>query len=327
MDLILTNNTWNDEEVILKPYKVDFDIGVQNDFVITFEGIKTIDDGTVLYIPNSEFGGIIKTDKTVTSANTIQYGGYTWRGMLDKKIIRPAKDQDYVTVSGEINSVIGMIIDPEFSGHIVHSSVDTGVVINNYQFDRYCSILNGLTKMLKSVGYKLKISYIQEEKGNPGYVEVSAAPIIDYSETIELSQDSKMDFTFENINNGINHLICLGKGELKERVVIDLYVQDDGTIGKSQYYSGIDEIVSVYDFSSAESDELETKGIEKLQDLMNSQSFEMDIAKLSLDVDIGDIVGGRDYRNDNYIKQPISEKVLKIENSKVSIEYKLEGEK
>lgn len=326
MDLILTNSKWNDVEAIIEP-NADFDIGVKNDFVITFKGIKEIEDGAVIYVPDSEFGGIIKTDKTVTSTNTIQYGGLSWRGILDKRIIVPPRNNDYKIVSGELNSIIAEIIDPMFDGKIIASKSDTDVSVTSYQFDRYCTVLEGLKKMLKTVGYRLKIIYIQCEKGEQGYVEVSAVPIEDFSETIELSQDSQMNFTFENINNGVNHLICLGKGELQERIIIDLYVQKDGSIGKTQYYKGIEEITETYDFSSAETDELEEKGIEKIKDLMNKQSFQMDITKLSIDVDIGDIVGGRDYRNNNYIKQPINEKILKINGRKTSLEYKLEGEK
>ena len=47
--------------------------------------------------------------------------------------------------------------------------------------------------MLKSVGYRLQIRYVQQERGQPGYVELSAVPIEDYSEKIELSQDSRLN--------------------------------------------------------------------------------------------------------------------------------------
>ena len=37
------------------------------------------------------------------------------------------------------------------------SNVDTGVSVTNFQFDRYCTLLDGLVKLLKSKNYKLQI--------------------------------------------------------------------------------------------------------------------------------------------------------------------------
>lgn len=180
--------------------------------------------------------------------------------------------------------------------------------------------------MLKSVGYRLQIRYIQQERGQPGYIELSAVPIVDYSEQIELSQDSQLNFTFKNRRNGVNHLICLGKGELQDRQVIDLYVQEDGSIGSEQYYTGVREVAATYEDTSSETDELEEKGREKLQELMNSTSFGMDVETLNMDVAIGDIIGGRDYLTGLYAKKPITKKIYKVEDGKSSLEYEIEGD-
>ena len=198
--------------------------------------------------------------------------------------------------------------------------------MTNYQFDRYCTLLAGITKMLKSVGYKLHIEYIQQERGQPGYVELSAVPIVDYSERLELSQDSRLNFVFDEMKNGVNHLICLGKGELQDRQVIDLYVGENGSIGTMQYYTGIQEVAETYEDTSSESNELEEKGREKLQELMNSTSFSMDVESLDMEVEIGDIIGGRDYVTGMYAAKPIAKKIYKVEGGKTSLEYEIEGD-
>ena len=213
-----------------------------------------------------------------------------------------------------------------YTANIEETVGKNGSVVTNYQFDRYCTLLAGITKMLKSVGYKLHIEYIQQERGQPGYVELSAVPIVDYSERLELSQDSRLNFVFDETKNGVNHLICLGKGELQERQVIDLYVQEDGSIGTTQYYTGIQEVVETYEDTSSESDELEEKGREKLQELMNSTSFSMDVESLDMDVEIGDIIGGRDYVTGMYAAKPIAKKIYKVEGGKTSLEYEIEGD-
>ena len=308
---------------------IDIAIGEENNYEIKVRRDKWNSEytfGNAFYIKETEYGGIIGEVDTNTAEDTISLLGMTWRGMLDKKIICPPPGSDYKTVSGELNLVLNDLVTEHFDDYFVVLQVDTGASLANYQFDRYCTLLTGVTKMLKSVGYRLQIRYIQQERGQPGYVELSAVPIVDYSEQIELSQDSQLNFTFRNCRNGVNHLICLGKGELQDRQVIDLYVQEDGSIGTEPYYTGVQEIAATYEDTSSESDELEEKGREKLQELMNSTSFSMDVESLGMEVEIGDIIGGRDYVTGMYAVKPIAKKIYKVEDGKTSLEYKIEGD-
>lgn len=327
--LILADQNLRDIKPVMDA-GIDFAIGTdENDYEIKIRRDRWDERyayGNIFYIKNTEFGGIIGRKKINTAEDTISLYGRTWRGKLDKKIIRPPAGQDYRKVSGELNAVLDTLVTEQFNDYFVVSQMDTGVSVTNYQFDRYCTLLAGITKMLKSVGYKLHIEYIQQERGQPGYVELSAVPIVDYSERLELSQDSRLNFVFDETKNGVNHLICLGKGEFQERQVIDLYVQEDGSIGTTQYYTGIQEVVETYEDTSSESDELEKKGREKLQELMNSTSFSMDVESLGMDVEIGDIVGGRDYVTGMYAAKPIAKKIYKVSGGKVSLEYEIEGD-
>lgn len=326
--LILADQNLKDIAPVMDA-EIDIAIGEENDYEIKIprdEWRSEYTFGNAFYVKDTEYGGVIGEVDTSTAEDTISLLGRTWRGMLDKKIIRPPAGQDYKKVSGELNTVLGELITEQFDDYFVVSQDDTGVSLTNYQFDRYCTLLSGINKMLKSVGYRLKIRYVQQERGQPGYVELSAVPIVDYSEQIELSQDSQLNFTFKNCRNGVNHLICLGKGELQERQVIDLYVQADGSIGSEPYFTGIREIAATYEDTSSETDELEEKGREKLQELMNSTSFSMDVETLNMDVAIGDIIGGRDYLTGLYAKKPIAKKIYKVEDGKNSIEYGIEGD-
>ena len=326
--LILADQNLKDIAPVMDA-EIDIAIGEENDYEIKIprdEWKSEYTFGNVFYIKDTEYGGIIGEVDTSTAEDTISLLGRTWRGMLDKKIIRPPAGQDYKKVSGELNTVLGDLIAEQFDDYFVVSQDDTGVSLANYQFDRYCTLLAGIVKMLKSVGYKLHIEYIQQERGQPGYVELSAVPVVDYSERLELSQDSRLNFVFDETKNGVNHLICLGKGELQERQVIDLYVQEDGSIGTTQYYTGIQEVAETYEDTSSESDELEEKGREKLQELMNSTSFSMDVETLGMEVEIGDIIGGRDYVTGMYAAKPIAKKIYKVSGGKVSLEYEIEGD-
>jgi hypothetical protein len=88
----------------------DFEVGdFENSYLITCNSSEweTIADGSRLYIPQTEYGGLFKRLEVDTKKGTVAAGGYTWRGMLQNKIIVPPSGQDYATDSGELNAVIG----------------------------------------------------------------------------------------------------------------------------------------------------------------------------------------------------------------------------
>ena len=281
--------------------------------------------GNMAYIPDTEFGGIIGEVLTSTTLDYVELKGHTWRGLLEHKIISPPPGSDYKVVSGELNTVLKSLIEPEYDGLYVVSSEDTGVSVSNYQFDRYCTLLEGITKMLKSKSYRLDIQH-KREQNVPGYVLIRAVPIEDYSDRIELSRDCGLNYTMEDIRDGVNHLIVAGKGELQDRNVFHLYVWPDGTIKKTQCYKGLDEIVQVYENTSTETDQLEKQSVEKLQEIMNKKTFDVDVEKLGIDAHIGDIVGGRDYLTGMYCARPIENVICCVMSGKMSKEYELEGE-
>lgn len=280
---------------------------------------------SLIYMLGTEYGGIIGEVLTDTALDYVELKGLTWRGRLAKKIIQPPAGSDYKVVSGELHTVMKALIEPEFDGLFVVSQEDTGVIVSNYQFERYCTLLDGVTKMLKSKGYRLRLSF-QRAQGEPGYLFIEAVPIVDYSSRIELSRDCKLNYTMDDKRDGVNHLIVTGKGELQDRNVLHLYVGQNGSIGNTQYYTGLQEIAEVYENTSTETDELMSAAEDRLRSLAGKKTFKMDVAKLGMDVGIGDIVGGRDYLTGMYMAKPVENITYEIINDVESVTYKLEGE-
>ena len=280
---------------------------------------------SLIYILGTEYGGIIGEVLTDTTLDYVELKGLSWRGRLAKKIIEPPAGSDYKTVSGELHTVMKELIEPEFDGLFVVSQEDTGITVENYQFDRYCTLLDGLNKMLKSKWHRLQLSF-RREQNEPGYLYIEAVPITDFSNQIELSRDCQLNYTMDDKRDGVNHLIVTGKGELQDRNILHLYVQENGEIGTEQYYTGLQEVAEVYENTSTETDELMSAAEDQLQSLMGKKTFRMDVAKLGLDVGIGDIVGGRDYLTGMYMAKPVENIVYEITNDVESKTYKLEGE-
>lgn len=315
MDVIFAKP--NGEEVgFLTNFNLDLEVGGNNDFEISTTADKKIMDfNWKIYANNTEYGGIISKIDVDTASNRIAYSGQTWRGILNNYIISPPSGSDYLTVSGNVSTIISGLISGFGINSLYAVAVSTATV-TDYQFDRYCTLLTGIDKMLKSVDCRLNVVC------NNGAVTLSPVAIHDYSAELEYSQDNNINFRIQDNRNGVNHLVCLGSGQLQNRQVVNLYLQQDGTIGETQYYTGLDERAQVYDYSSVESlDELKKSGKERFRELLNSQKLEMTIGDIA--VELGDIVGGRERITDIYMSKPITQKIIKATDSSLKISYKV----
>lgn len=316
MDLIYMDKNGIEKGVLLN-YYLDLDCGKTNDFQITVGIYNNVLKHTDrFYIEDTEYGGIIDSVRSDTRASKIYYSGRTWRGILSKKIIRPLPGDDYYVVSGEANSIIKELIEYVGLDDLFVVKGTTNIFINTYRFNRYTDLLSGLNAMLKTADARLKIRY------KDGFVELTAEQVVDYSDEIEFSQDNKISFIAEDNRGGVNHLICLGSGELSARQVVDLYADANGNIGTSQYFFGVDEIVDIFDYPNAESlQDLIDNGIRRFQELINKKTVEINIENIELE--IGDIVAGRERVTGLYISKPITQKIVRIHNGITKIEYKV----
>lgn len=154
---------------------------------------------------------------------------------------------------------------------------------------------------------------------------IEAVPILDLSEKYEYSDDYGMKVILENDSSGINHLICLGRGELAQRTVVDLYVDAEGNIGDKQVFFHEKEIAKTFDYSnSTTEEELKEKGIENLEKNKSKNTISATFQKL--DVDVGDLVGGKNRLTGRTVKETVTKEIVKIKNGIETITYKV-GEK
>lgn len=307
---------------------VDLDTGDSNDFEVTVVASEwnpgTLGYGCRLYIPNTEYGGIIQDIESVTATGNVILRGDTWRGMLAYRIIEPPTGQNHLALSGELNDVIRELIGDRFGGLFYVPEIDTGITVSNWQVDRYVTLYAALMKLVDAFGYRLNISYIQPEGLEYGYVSIQAVPIIDYSDQQEYSMEGNIHVDIRDCRNGVNHLVCAGEGENQQRAVIHLYVQQDGSIGETQYYFGQDEKAQVYIYTSADVTQLKEDGTKRLKDLMNYKKCEMTVE--DIDLELGDIVSGYDEITDTQVRKPVVRKILKVQDGNTTIDYKVEGE-
>lgn len=155
---------------------------------------------------------------------------------------------------------------------------------------------------------------------------LKAVTITDHSSNIELNEDGSVKLNILDYQNGVNHLICLGAGEVEQRQQVDLYAWPDGSVRKEQYYTGIDLIEQYYENTTVDTlAELEEEGRDKFEELKNYKQLKISVD--DTDLELGDIVGGRERITNIYMAAPVIRKIVDVTGrGRMSISYKLKGE-
>lgn len=319
MDLIYTNAQKEDQGV-LSAYSFDLSFGAsENDFEISLGPDEpALEFGAFVYIEGTEYGGIVDGLKTATDSDTSTYLGRTWHGMMNSKIIEPDIGADYLIVSGEANEILAMMIDRLGLGALFAASAEaSGINISSYKFHRYCKGYDGILDMLSDNGAKLKVTLENRE------VILSAVPIADYTEAPVDGDTATLDIERHKIK--VNHLVCLGKGDLAEREVIHLFVNQKGAIVDEQYYFGLDEVADTYENTG--STDLRSDGVKKLKELRDNDKADISVTEtVAAAYDIGDIVGADDIQSGNSVTATVTQKIVKIKNGVISTDYKTGGD-
>lgn len=314
MDLIFTD-TNKQEQGVLHDFYVDFDTTDKKDFQLSV-GLKNrvLEPKGYWYINDTEYGGKIDHEKIITETKEIQYTGRNYRGILCDKIIEPPSGHDHKIVSGNLQTVIqNLISEAGLTG--LYKAEKSSIEVSEHKFNRYITVYDGIMDL----GYRYNL--VPRFKVVNGICCISFSECVDYSDSNEYNQDD-LNFTISKSYADVNHLICLGKGELKERTVIHLYTDKNGNITDMQSLFGEDEITGIYENTNAEdATALKNEGIKKLEEMKSRDSFEVTIPDTELQ--IGDIIGGIEAETGIYVARPISNIIAKISDDKTELEYKV----
>lgn len=305
---------------------VDLEIGSTEDSTNDFElnsNVLFSDQTAGFYIQDTEIGGMIEYSNERTDQDFATLKGYTWRGLMAKNIIMPPAGSDYKIVSGEANSIIADMISGVMGDFFTPSTEPSGCTITSYQFPLYINLLDGLEGMLEDCGYRLQIRAKKVAAGEPIQIIVEAVEATLIKGTY--NEDNGIPMNFEMNNMGINHLICGGSGELQNRMIRHLYIDDNGVISQTQHYFGFEERQEFFDYPNAESeDDLIDNGTKRLLEVASYKKLIMQ-APEEYELEIGDLVQGV-FPDGTIIQSPIVQKIYRIENGILSTSYKIKGE-
>lgn len=330
MDFISADVNGIEKKGFIRHSGVDMNIGTDNDFEVKIQN-KYFDNERYWYecqifAPDTEYGGIIRGINPVTEDGIIKLKGPTWRGILDHHPIYPNKNI-YFYLDGEANRALSERISALGLGDLfVVDTGDSGIYFSNYEVPLQSMLLTAFTDALNKLDARLEIKYIQGGANECGYVLLSVKKIVDHSEEIEISEDGNVKLNILDYRGGVNHMICLGAGELEARTRVDLYAWPDGSIKKEQYYTGIQRNCVYYENTNAEDAvKLEREARKKFEDLKNYKQLKISVS--NLDLELGDIVGGRERITGITMKSPVVRKILTVTGKgRETIQYRLKGD-
>jgi hypothetical protein len=287
----------------------------ENDFELTLYDGTVLPDRGLVYVDGTEVGGIVDhmKDELSDGVSVVTYSGRSWHGMLAGKVLQPDSGQDYLKVSGPVNQVLSNLLVRIGLSDVFKVRADSTKTIPTFQFDRYCTAYDGIRRMLAANDLKLMFQEVD------GTIWMYAQPIVDHNDTVD---SDLIDFSITKDYRRTNHMIGLGKGDLKNRLVINYYADASGKVSSACTFKGRDEIAAVYDYSSAEKDELDKQTKKQLQDLQGAGAVDVTVHD-GLSLDVGDRVAGCDHVTGLTVTAVVLKKIVKLSGGLLFVSYEV----
>ncbi len=287
----------------------------ENDFELTLYDGTVLPDRGLVYVDGTEVGGIVDhmKDELSDGVSVVTYSGRSWHGMLAGKVLQPDSGQDYLKVSGPVNQVLSNLLARIGLADVFKVRADSTKTIPTFRFDRYCTAYDGIRRMLAANDLKLMFQEVD------GTIWMYAMPVVAHDDTVD---SDLVDFSITKDYRRTNHMIGLGKGDLRNRLVVHYYADGSGKVSNTRTFDGRDEIAAVYDYSSAEKDELDKQTKKQLQDLQGAGAVDVTVHD-GLSLDVGDRVAGCDHVTGLTVTAVVLKKIVKLSGGLLSVSYEV----
>lgn len=339
----------------------------ENDFVlyVPVDGPTKLKQNQIIYIPGTEYGGVIDSVQVDTQKRTIAYGGRTWHGIIENKILFPLPEHDYLTLQRNANDVLRQLLERmnlipgelnEKDLEPVNPIISVSEEESNIWIDTRVSSASGNY----AHGYIFIRNMLYEAGAKPVIIDgvLSAKPNLNYASQDDFIMETDQ-FRAKRTYNTLTRLHCLGAGELRDRHTIDIYIDENGgilpycrenPIQDSDYYTDIKALSESTDPEDIENYETLKRGIvtgiNEISEVYDYSGSKMnyhyvkqtaqpedweDDLEIKLDerynYQINDIVGASDEVTGVGVTERIVQKIVKMQRGVTFLNTGLENKK
>lgn len=327
MELTYTDLAMRDVGVLDFSY-ADFAWGEdENDFNVKLTDMSGVPDVNSYIYGDGEVGGVVR-GYSLAADGALSLVGDTWSGILQKAVLRPPSNAMYFTASGEASHVVELVISAVGLSWLFSVNPTSGISISHTFMGRddkaqdtsgrFMGAWSAIWQVCLEHELRISLKYDGELKK----VVIDVAHLVDNTDEEAISVGAS-SIVYDTVKP-TNHLVCLGQGEGTARTVVDLYMDKNGRVSQTKTISGIGEITEIYDNSGAkDTAKLISDGTNQLKEgfvAADTVKVEAD-ANVSIDMWIGDYVGGADERTGVSAAAIVSKKILKVDHGIETVSY------
>lgn len=241
---------------VLNIYKFDCSFGEkENDFELRVPmGAHKLSEDQIVYVNGTEYGGVIDAIEVDTENQKMVYTGRTWHGILENKILYPQPGFNYFYVNGDANEVLRELLERMniIPGdlnelYVQPANAFMSVADHNAGYDVNARVASESGNYAHGYTFIRDLLYQFDLKPQIINGVIEAVPNVDYSSDDDFLEGTDQ-FRAKRNYNSINRLHCMGSGNLADRYVIDLYLDENGgllpyarenPVQDSDYYTDI----------------------------------------------------------------------------------------
>ena len=241
---------------VLNIYTFDCSFGEkENDFELRVPmGAHKLSEDQIVYANGTEYGGVIDAIEVDTENQKMIYSGRTWHGILENKILYPQPGYNYFYVNGDANEVLRELLERMniIPGdlnelYVKPENAFMSVATHNAGYDVNARVASESGNYARGYTFIRDLLYQFDLKPKIVNGVIEAVPNVDYSSDDDFLEGTDQ-FRAKRNYNSINRLHCMGSGNLADRYVIDLYLDENGgllpyarenPVQDSDYYTDI----------------------------------------------------------------------------------------
>lgn len=279
---------------------------------------RPIEAGHYIYIPDTEWGGVAERVHHTASEGEVRVYGVCWRGLLARRVVCPPQGKTHFELTDiEGNEALRAMTGNWKSELLSVAGEQSGLSLSCSV--RYRSLLESVYELLGDKG-RLDITFADRS------VRLSVGAVSDRSGEVEFSQEYEAGIISEHSRNVYDHIIALGRGEMLDRTVVELWLLPDGTVTDDPTAQGVpapsERMTYLYDYSAVESDaELRSAAKRKLLEVSGSDELEIELCDAETELELTDRASVRDSVTGMTAVLSVAEKRLNIRDNTVSVTH------